>query len=295
MRVVSRVSAIAQSLRSDCSDALVRAGDGQRRLRRSLSSAFAGAIVANLIRPPGSCCSIHVPPQLSAAADAARRFLRWTARADVRRLRVERSAFARLLGSSHAEYSARRIALPDLPLAKRTSAALGCPNMPAYAAPPVTRLDYTNHLLWRAQPRLDIVVPDIDTTGRYDFIIASDVLEARDGAGRALRSTTRIACSTRRQAHLLGAVFARSETVEHFADLLRLRMEPRDGGFRLVNHAADGSDRATTTLFSRQDPVRLPQMSTFSARGAERAVRRARLRRGSIADEPYLPFGIHWP
>ena len=86
-----------------------------------------------------------------------------------------------------------------------------------------------------------------------------------------------------------------AETVEHFADLYDWHMEPRDGGFRLVNRAADGTVTTHDNLIFHGGPGATLEMRLFSRAALEREFARAGFARLRIADEPYLPFGIYWP
>ena len=199
-------------------------------------------------------------------------------------------AIARLLA---CEIFGAPIALPDLPLAKHVR-GIGLSDTLAYATPLGTQLDYTN-TFFDAEPRLDIVDADIERYGRCDFIIASDVFEhvtapvarAFDNAYRLLKPGGKLIFSV--------PFSLDAETVEHFADLYDWRMEPHDGGFWLVNRAADGTVTTHDNLIFHGGPGATLEMRLFSRAALEREFARAGFARVRIADEPYLPFGIYWP
>lgn len=156
------------------------------------------------------------------------------------------------------------------------------------------RIDYTN-TFFHAEPRLDIAAADVERYGPCDFLIATDVFEhvtppvsrAFDNAYRLLKPGGKLIFSV---PYSLDA-----ETVEHFADLHDWRIEPRDDGWRLVNRARDGTVTTHDDLVFHGGPGATLEMRLFSRSALEREFARAGFARVRIADETYLPFGIHWP
>ena len=67
------------------------------------------------------------------------------------------------------------LALPDFPVLKGMR-GIGMSDPPGLAARLAEKFDYTNSF-YHQEPRLDIVHPQPDQTGRYDFILSSEVLE----------------------------------------------------------------------------------------------------------------------
>ncbi len=184
------------------------------------------------------------------------------------------------------------IALPDLPTAKHVR-GIGLSDAPGYADPLAMRLDYVN-TFFDAEPRLDIVAADVERYGGCDFIIASDVFEhvtapvsrAFENAYALLKPGGKLIFSV--------PFTLDAETVEHFADLHDWRIETRDDGRRLVNRAADGTVTVYDNLIFHGGPGATLEMRRFSRASLEREFARAGFARVRVADEPYLPFGIHW-
>jgi len=184
------------------------------------------------------------------------------------------------------------IALPDLPVAKHIR-GIGLSDALGYANPLAARLDYVN-TFFDAEPRLDIAAADVERYGGCDFIIASDVFEhvtapvsrAFENAYALLKPGGKLIFSV--------PFTLDAETVEHFADLHDWRIESSDGGWRLVNRATDGTVTAYDNLIFHGGPGATLEMRRFSRASLEREFACAGFARVRIADEPYLPFGIHW-
>jgi SAM-dependent methyltransferase len=199
-------------------------------------------------------------------------------------------AIARLVA---CEIFGAAIALPDLPLAKHIR-GIGLSDAPEIAEPLATRLDYVNTFL-HVKPRLDIAASDVERYGGCDFIIASDVFEhVATPVSRAFENAYRLLKPGGKL--IFSAPFTLdAETVEHFAGLHDWRVERRDGGWRLVNRAADGTVTTHGNLVFHKGRGAALEMRYFSRAALERDFARAGFARVRIADEPYLPFGIHWP
>lgn len=89
-------------------------------------------------------------------------------------------------------------------------------------------------------------------------------------------------------------------TREHFPDLHDWNLAEVDGQWRLRNRTAAGQEQVYTDLVFQGGPgatleMRLFSMRLFSCVALHREFARAGFARVRIADEPYSPFGIHWP
>ena len=187
-----------------CSDALVRTAMVAPPASLVSRRTFAGAVVAESDPAVRSCAAFRSAATVCGGVQRAglpaldresRRAPRCGSNGPLSRA---------LLGSSHAECSARRSRLPDLPHARAASAASGCPICRRHTPRRATRLDYREHLLSGAAAAarhrrcpMSTLRPLPTSSSR------SDVLEHVTAAGRARRSTTPYRTARRRrQAHL---------------------------------------------------------------------------------------------
>ena len=180
-------------------------------------------------------------------------------------------------------------------LARRADVrGIGISDDARYAGPLAALFDYENTQYHEA-PRLDITAVPPERTGRYDFVVASDVFEhvlppvARAFAGaRALLRPGGV--------FVLTVPFSLDdETREHFPELHDWRLEPRDGGYRLRNVTADGRVQTFDDLVFHGGPGSTLEMRLFSRAALERELAAAGFGRVRIAAEPCPRFGIEWP
>jgi len=190
------------------------------------------------------------------------------------------------------ELFGRDIALPDLPVSKHLR-GVGLSDAVGYAKPLAAKLDYVNTFLHKA-PRLDITDVDATRFGELDFIIASDVFEhvappiaqAFANALRLLKPGGRLVLTV--------PFIPKGDTIEHFPDLLDWRVDRHDGGWRLVNRAADGTVTVRDDLVFHGGPGSTLEMRVFSQPALLRELRDAGFRDARVAADTCLPFGIHW-
>jgi SAM-dependent methyltransferase len=185
------------------------------------------------------------------------------------------------------------LALPDLP-ARKDIVGIGLSDADAYAIPLGRKVGYTN-TYFHMDPRLDIAnVPD-DLTGRFDFLIASDVFE------HVVPPVSRAFANARRMLKP-GGVFVFSvpyaldgATIEHFPNLHDFRLAEENGRWTLRNRTADGRDEVFTDLIFHGGPGTTLEMRLFSRPTLEREFAQAGFASMRVAAEPCLAHGIVWP
>jgi SAM-dependent methyltransferase len=146
---------------------------------------------------------------------------------------------------------------------------IGLSDADAYANPLASKLGYTN-TFFHTEPRLDIANAPSDLTGRYDFIIASDVFE------HVVPPVSRAFANARRMLRP-GGVFVFSVpygldggTVEHFPDLADFRVAEENGRWTLHNRATDGREQVYTDLVFHGGPGTTLEMRLFSLPALQR-------------------------
>lgn len=184
-------------------------------------------------------------------------------------------------------------ALIDLP-PRKDICGIGLSDSEAYAELLRSRLDYTN-TFFHTEPRLDIANAPDELTGRYDFLISSDVFEhVLPPVSRAFANVRRILKP--------GGVFIFSvpfgldpDTVEHYPELADFRIADEGGRWTLRNRTTDGREQVFTDLVFHGGPGSTLEMRLFSLPALEREFRQAGFTSMRVAGEAYLPFGILWP
>jgi len=163
-----------------------------------------------------------------------------------------------------------------------------------YARPLAAKFDYQN-TFYHAEPHLDITADDGARAGRYDFIVASDVFEhVTPPVSRAFVNARRMLKPGGKLVFTVPFV-PDGETREHFPDLFDWSLDERDGRYTLVNRTRDGRTQTFTDLVFHGGPGSTLEMRLFSRASLEREFAAAGFSRMRIANEPWLPFGIHWP
>jgi len=191
------------------------------------------------------------------------------------------------------ELLGRPAALPDLPR-RKDLAGIGLSDDPCYARPLARKLAYTNTWFHR-KPRLDIANAPTEWSGRFDFLLASDVFEhvvppvatAFAHARRILKPGGVLVCTV--------PFSLDADTVEHFPELHDFRIVEEHGTWVLHNRTTDGRAQTFDHLVFHGGPGSTLEMRVFSLAGLEHAFAAAGFRRVRIGAEPYMPFGIVWP
>lgn len=182
--------------------------------------------------------------------------------------------------------------LPTLPV-RRDLRGIGLSDADTYAIPLSRHFSYTN-TRFHAQPRLDIsAVPD-DLAGRHRFLVASDVFE------HVVPPVARAFAGARKLLDADGVfVFSvpfslEADTVEHFPDLHRFRIEGEGSRRVLHNTTQDGRHQTFDNLVFHGGDGATLEMRCFSRDAVERELRAAGFTRVRFAQEAHPRFGIVW-
>jgi SAM-dependent methyltransferase len=190
------------------------------------------------------------------------------------------------------ELFGRSMTIPELPR-RADLVGIGLSDAEHYAKRLSDKLDYTN-TFFHQEPRLDITAPPEELTGRYDFILASDVFEhVAPPVSRSFASARRL---LKPQGVLIFTVpySLEPETREHFPELYDYRLIELDGSWRLENRTADGRKQVFTDLCFHGGPGSTLEMRLFSRSGLVRDFAAARFAGVRIADKAWPEYGIVW-
>jgi len=176
---------------------------------------------------------------------------------------------------------------------RRDVRGLGLSDAEAYAAPLARKFDYENTYYHKA-PRLDITEVDPAHEGRYDFLIASDVFEhVAPPVSRAFANARRLLKPGGK--FIFTVPFEHEgDPIEHFPDLHEWSLAERDGRWTLTNVTHDGVTQTFDDLVFHGGPGSTLEMRVFSRDSVARAFLDAGFARVRVADDTFLPFGIHW-
>lgn len=177
---------------------------------------------------------------------------------------------------------------------RRDLAGIGLSDAACYAVPLARVFAYRN-TYFHAEPRLDITAIDPGLCGRHDFVIASDVFEhVAPPVSRAFDNA--LALLKPGGAFVMTVPFSLdARTVEHFPDLHDWKLAQEGGRWRLFNRTVDGNLQVHDDLVFHGGPGTTVEMRLFSRDALLAEFARAGFVDVRVADEPYLPFGIHWP
>ncbi len=177
---------------------------------------------------------------------------------------------------------------------RKDIAGIGMSDAEAYAKPLAAGFDYVNSF-YHTQPHLDITDIADAHVGRYDFIVSSDVFE------HVTPPVARAFVNARRMLKPGGKMIftvpfnLEDDTREHYPELHDFTITEVDGTWTLTNRTRDGRAQTFTDLVFHGGPGSTLEMRLFSRKALEREFLAAGFSHVRVADEPYLPFGIHWP
>ena len=183
--------------------------------------------------------------------------------------------------------------LPSL-APRRDLVGIGLSDAACYAEPLARAFRYRN-TFFHAKPRLDITAIDPALRGTHDFLVASDVFEhVAPPVARAFDNA--LSLLKPGGTFVLTVPFSlEADTVEHYPELYDWSLEATDGAFRVLNRTVDGRMQRFASPVFHGGPGTTLEMRLFSRDALLREIRRAGFASVRVADEPYLPFGIHWP
>jgi SAM-dependent methyltransferase len=191
------------------------------------------------------------------------------------------------------EVLGRATILPGL-RPRRRFTGLGLSDAEAYAGPLAAAFDYEN-TYFHTDPRLDITDIPEDRVGRYDFVIASDVFEhVNPPVDRAFTNARRLLRPGGKFIFTVPFTLEPSSR-EHYPELHDWSMAETDGRWILTNRTRDGRVETFDNLVFHGGPGSTLEMRVFSRAALEEEFRNAGFARVRMADEPCLPYGIHWP
>jgi hypothetical protein len=183
------------------------------------------------------------------------------------------------------------LALPDFPRVKSLR-GIGLSDPSQYADGLAAKFDYRNTFYDR-EPRFDIVHPAADESGRYDFLISSEVFEHVPPPAETAFSN---ACRMLKQTGVLVLTVPYSldaATREHYPDLHEYGMARVGDRVVLVNRQHDGRIEVFEDLVFHfgwgQPSLELREFSESGLRGALAGTGFCEVR---IYSEDYPPFGI---
>lgn len=177
---------------------------------------------------------------------------------------------------------------------RKDIAGLGLSDADLYAKPLAEKFDYVN-TYYHIEPRLDITSVPQTMSGKYDFIIASDVYE------HVLPPVSR-AFSNARRLLKPGGVFIftvpydiEGETIEHFPEIHDFKIANEDGEWRLHNRTVDGREQTFSNLVFHGGPGSTLEMRLFSLESLKREFTRAGFKSVEVANGTCKAHGVHWP
>lgn len=171
---------------------------------------------------------------------------------------------------------------------------IGLTDADAYARPLARAFAYEN-TWYHTEPRVDITHIDASREQRYDFVIASDVFEhVLPPVGRAFSNVRRMLKPGGK--FIFTVPFSlEPATREHFPDLHDWSLAEVNGRWILDNTTVDGRAQRFDDLVFHGGPGSTLEMRLFSLDALRQEFAAAGFTHIRVADEPWLPFGIHWP
>ncbi len=186
------------------------------------------------------------------------------------------------------------LAIPDFPVLKGIR-GFGMSDPPELAQRLAEKFEYTN-TFYHQEPRLDIADPSPEHlrehTGRYDFILTSEVLEhVSPPVERAFVNLNRM---LKTDGLLLLTVPYRLDgrTVEHFPELHEYSLASPGGRTVLVNRRRDGSLEVFENLSFHGGDGSTLEMRVFSETSLKEIIAAAGFTSVRIASEDVPEFGV---
>jgi len=178
--------------------------------------------------------------------------------------------------------------------AHRNIRGVGLSDANAYARPLATHFDYTN-TFFDVEPRLDITNVPRSWAGRYRFVIASDVFEhVAPPVSRAFAGARTLLADD--GVLILTVPFhLDTETIEHYPNLHRFRIDGHGADAILHNVTSDGRHERYTNLTFHGGTGATLEMRHFSRAGLERELAVAGFSRVTFCGERCERFGVVWP
>jgi SAM-dependent methyltransferase len=186
------------------------------------------------------------------------------------------------------------LAIPDFPELKGIR-GIGMSDPPELAQRLAEKFEYTN-TFYHQEPRLDIADPSpehlLENTGRYDFILSSEVLEhVSPPVERAFVNLNRM---LKTDGLLLLTVPYRIDgrTAEHFPELHQYALASPGGRTVLVNRRRDGSLEVFENLSFHGGDGSTLEMRVFTETSLKEIIAGAGFTSTRIASEDVPEFGV---
>jgi SAM-dependent methyltransferase len=187
-------------------------------------------------------------------------------------------------------FGGRKIILPEFPRLPGIS-GLGLSDQPVYAHQLEKKFSYVNTFLER-EPVFDLSNAHREEHGRYDFILASDVLEH---VRPPLESSLKEVYDLLKPGGLFCITVhcpAQGNTVEHFDGLQEFRVIPLGTSFVLVNRRGDGTIEVREDIVLHSGSGSTIEMREFSRFGLAESLRAAGFTAVRFLEEDVPEFGI---
>ncbi|HLK67018.1 MAG TPA: hypothetical protein VKU19_26475 [Bryobacteraceae bacterium] len=196
-----------------------------------------------------------------------------------------------LLYALSMELFGAALVLPDFPRVKSLR-GIGTSDSTQYADRLAAKFDYRNTFHDR-EPRFDIAAPGDEHTGKYDFLISSEVLEhVIPPAGKSFEN----ACRTLKPNGFLAMTVPYSlelTMAEHFPELHEFGLMQLGGRIHLINRTREGAVQVFDKLvFHRDGSGSALEMREYNEQGLRELLTGAGFESVRIYNEDVPDFGI---